>query len=64
MGFGPVNGDSLWAEGVEVVKYRLEKGEFGWVFRERGNCAFDYVRGRFAVRIDDDALLRGKLPSA
>ena len=39
MGFGPVDSDSLWAEGFEVVQYRLEKGEFGWVFRQRENCA-------------------------
>ena len=29
----------MWAEGVEVVEYRLEKGEFSWVLRERGEGA-------------------------
>jgi hypothetical protein len=33
----------LWAEGCEVVQYRLEVGKFGWVFRQQGNCALDYV---------------------
>ena len=64
MGFGPVDSDSLWAEGFEVVQYRLEKGKFGWVFRQGGNCALDYVGDEFAVRVDDVILLGGKLPSA
>ena len=59
VGYGPIESDSLWAEGLEVVKYRLEKGEFSWVLRERGNCALDYVRDGFAVREDDVALLGG-----
>ena len=46
------------------VQYRLEKGEFGWVFRQRGKCALDYVGDRFAVRVDDISLLGRKLPSA
>ena len=42
-----------------MVKYRLEKGEFVWVFQERGNCALDYVHNGFAVRKDDVTLLGG-----
>ena len=61
MGFGPVDSDSLWAECFEVVQYRLEKGEFGWVFRQRGNCALDYVGDGFAVRVDDVILLGGEV---
>jgi hypothetical protein len=52
----------LWAEDFEVVQYRLEKGEFGWVFRQRGNCALDYIGDGFAVRVDDISLLGRKLP--
>ena len=64
MGFGPVNGGSLWAECCKMLKYRLEKGEYGWVFRESMGCAFDYIRDGFAVRVYDVTLLRGKLPAA
>ena len=59
MGFGPVEGDSLRAESFKMVEDRLEKEEFSWVLRERGNCALHYVRDGFAVRVDDVALLGG-----
>ena len=34
VGFGPVKGDPLGAEGFKMVENRLEEGKFGWVFRE------------------------------
>ena len=64
MRFGPVNGGALWAECCEMLEYRLEKGEFGRMFRQSGDCAFDYIRDGFAVRVDDVTLLVGKLPAA
>jgi hypothetical protein len=62
VGFGPVEGDSLRAESFKMVEGRLEKGEFGWVLREWRGWALDYVRDRFAVRVDDISLLGRKLP--
>ena len=47
-----------------MVEYRLEKGEFGRMFRQSGDSAFDYVRDGFAVRVDDVTLLVGELPAA
>ena len=64
MRFGPVNDGALWAECCEMVKYRLEEGEFGGMFGQSGDSAFEYIRDGFAVRVDDVSLLMGELPAA
>ena len=64
VGFGPVEADSLWAEGFEVVEDRLKEGEFGWVLREWRGWALNDIRNGLAVRVDGIAVLRRELPLA
>ena len=57
MRFGPVNDGALWAECCEMVKYRLEEGEFGRKFGEfGGNAVYDVGDGS-TVGVDGVILL-------
>jgi hypothetical protein len=64
VGFGPVEADSLWAEGFEVIEDRLKEGEFGWVLREWRGWALNGVRDGLAVRVDGITMLGRESPSA
>jgi hypothetical protein len=65
VGFGPVEGDSLWAEGFEVVDDRLKEGEFGWVLQEwGGGWALNDIRDGLAVRVDGITVLKRESPLA
>ena len=62
--FGPLEGDALWFQCVEVMEYSLEEGVLGRKFGEFGSAAIDDVGDGSAVRVDDIILLWREVPSS
>ena len=55
--FGPLEGDALWLERLEMVQDGLEEGQFSREFGEFGGDAIDNVSDGSAVRVDGVVVL-------